>query len=315
MRFLPRVLTHNWQLKLSAIALAVLLWTVPRFETPSRQTLPGLPVRVQLNDPNFAVLGLPDPDVVDVTFSGPARQLFSLAGNRPTVLIPIDQVAPTDTTVALRFQWVRMPDHPGVVVEGFSPSNVRLSFEPIVGGTVPPLLRVVGSLPDGLALTGPVEVSGEFIRVSGPSSRVSVLDSIPLQPFDLSGLTESGSFPVPIDTTDLSGLQFSPPTVTVVVSIEEAMEVNLPDFSVEFESPELAEGYSIQPERVSLDLIGARGQLERVETGALRVVISMDDIAGMARGEMKRVPVRVVGIPSVVQAVARPDSVSVRRPA
>ena len=312
-RVLPKVLSYNWQLKLSAIALAALLWTVPRFETPSRQTLPGLPVRVQLNDPSHAVVGIPLPGTVDVTFSGPARQLFSLAANRPTVIVPIDQVSALDTVVTLQFPWVRMPDHQGVVAEAFNPAAVSLSFEPIDVRGLPPSLRVVGSLLNGQALSAEPEISVEFILVSGPASRVAALASIPLEPLDLARLAGSGSYSLAVDTTGLSGLAFSPPTVTVLIRTEEGEEVSVPGIPVEFETEASAEGMSVRPDRVTLDLSGARSQLEAVEMLRLRVVIPDDDVLSLAPAEERQIALRIIGLPSLVRAEVRPDSVLVRR--
>ena len=71
MAFLPGILERNWQLKVLALAMAVLLWTVPRFEGQSSRVLDEIPVRVQLNDPNWALVGEPVPAEVTVPFGGP----------------------------------------------------------------------------------------------------------------------------------------------------------------------------------------------------------------------------------------------------
>ena len=49
-RFLPGILTRNWTLKLVAIVLAVLLWLIVRVEAPDRQSIPSVPVVVQVSD-------------------------------------------------------------------------------------------------------------------------------------------------------------------------------------------------------------------------------------------------------------------------
>jgi hypothetical protein len=153
----------------------------------------------------------------------------------------------------------------------------------------------------------------EFIRVSGPESQVAALDSIPLEPLDLSRLEESGSYSLPVDTTSLAGLAFSPPNVTVVIRTEEAEEVSIPGIPVEFETESSAEGMSLRPNRVTLDLSGARSQLEAVEMLRLRVVIPDDEVASLAPAERRQIALRIVGLPPLVMAVVRPDSVQVRR--
>jgi hypothetical protein len=229
------------------------------------------------------------------------------------VIVPIDQVSVLDTVVALQFPWVRMPDHQGVVVESFSPAVVRLSFEPIDVQGLPPALRVVGSLPNGQALSAEPELSVEFIRVSGPASQVAALDSIPLEPLDLARLSGSGSYSLAVDTTGLSGMAFSPPAVTVMIRTEEAEEVSVPGIAVEFETEASAEGMSVRPDRVTLDLSGARSQLEAVEMLRLRVVIPDNEVISLAPAERRQIALQLLGLPPLVRAVVRPDSVLVRR--
>ncbi|MFC1791874.1 hypothetical protein ACFL0I_05385, partial [Gemmatimonadota bacterium] len=61
MPLFPGILTKHWQLKLMALAMAVLLWTVPRLEEQRREVWEDIPVQVDLNDPEFAVMGDPFP--------------------------------------------------------------------------------------------------------------------------------------------------------------------------------------------------------------------------------------------------------------
>ena len=136
MSLLPRIFTKNWQLKISAVGMAVLLWTVPRFEEQSSQILEDIPVRVDLTDPGWALVGDPSPAVVSVTLSGPARDLFALGLDRPPVLVPIGEVVSGDTTVVLGTSWFSFSGRDGVVVEGLSPRAVTLSFEEIQGHRV-----------------------------------------------------------------------------------------------------------------------------------------------------------------------------------
>ena len=93
MHIFPEVLTRNWQLKLSAMGLAVLLWTVPELGKEGSQVLENIPVRVQLNDPEWALIQEPLPATIQLTLSGPSRELFALGLDRPSIVIPVDQVS------------------------------------------------------------------------------------------------------------------------------------------------------------------------------------------------------------------------------
>lgn len=307
MRFFPALFTRNWKLKLAALILAILLWTSLRVEAMDRQSLPSVPVRVQLNDPQWALVSEPDPATVTVEFSGPARDLFSLRMDRPTVMVPVGQVSAADTTVLIRTEWVRLTDRPGVSVETVEPRSVRLSFEPIQQAAVPLRLRVRGSLPDELALASPPAASPDFVRVSGPASQVQALDSVPLEAVDLSDVEGSGTRRVAVDTTGLTGTVISPGNVEVALTVEDRVEETVPGIPVV--PPAGARDWRLRPEEMSVTVSGARSRVEALNSSALRVEVE-PDVLPPAPGDSVRVPIRVLGVPALIRARPSQDSVT-----
>ena len=315
MPLFPQIITKNWQLKLAALAMAVMLWTVPRFDAQNRVVLEDIPVRVQLNDPQFAVLGDPFPATVQVTLSGPARELFALEVDRPSLLVPVDQVSASDTAVLLRFPWLRLPGREGVVVEGFSPSSVRLSFEPMDLAELPLAPRFLGVLPEGLSLAMPPAVVPEIARISGPASRLGGLDSLRLAALDLSGVTASRTFDQPIDTTGLMGMVLSPKQATLEIRVEETLERTFLELTVEL--PPLPEAPQLQarPATVTVVLTGARSLVQAVDSADLRVTLLPGGARTLAPGEEARVQLMVEGVPELLTARIDAGPVTLRRPA
>ena len=84
---------RNWRLKLSAFTLAVLLWATVRIGAVSRQDIPEVEVRIENSDPGWVVQGEPSPAVVQVGLTGPARDLFRVAVDRPVVVVGSDPTA------------------------------------------------------------------------------------------------------------------------------------------------------------------------------------------------------------------------------
>ncbi|MSR22210.1 MAG: hypothetical protein EXR92_01500 [Gemmatimonadetes bacterium] len=125
---LSGLLIRNWKLKFSAFGVALLLWVAVRAESPNRQEIAGVPVQVDIGDPAWALVDGPVPASVTVRFSGPSRELMSIAFDQPAVVIPLEEIASGDTIVLLRTSWVRVQDHQGVVAEDIQPSSVRLTF-------------------------------------------------------------------------------------------------------------------------------------------------------------------------------------------
>jgi hypothetical protein len=294
--------------------MAVLLWTVPRFEAPSEQVLDA-PVRVQLNVPDFARFGDPEPPTIRVTLSGPTREL--LAVDRVPVWVQIDSVVSLDTTVALLTSMVRLPPGvEGVEVAGLEPASVRIAFEEIVDGSSALIARMEGTLPDGLSLAGPVQVTPSVVRVSGPQSQVTQLDSLFLDPLDLSQVLQSGGFVQSVDRSGLEelGLVVSPSVATVQVSVEETRTAAFPDLLVEVPGTDSGPPIRSSPAAVSVTLIGAGSLVDAVDPASLRVKIPPGPAASLSPGQEIQVDPVVEGIPALLEALLDPSWVTLRRP-
>jgi hypothetical protein len=313
-----RIFLRNWTLKLSALVLALLLWIAVRVEAPNRQELSGVPIRVDLADPGWALVDPPNPTTVRVRFGGPSRELMRLAMDRPSLVIPVDHVSTSDTVVFLRSQWVRVQDRTGVVVEDIQPAAVRLSFEPLERIALPPAVRLQGELPGDVALSGPPLAAPSEIRVSGPRGRILALDSVPLRPVDLSLVASSGAQTVEVQTEGMEGLQFQPMAVEVRFQVEDRIERMVSGVPVSLgdgnEPPNSPMGdLRVAPLTGAVRLSGARSLLERMDPTLLRLVVDPGGRAWPEPGEEGRFPIRLEGLPPLVEGVPDPEEASVQR--
>ncbi len=156
MGVLPKVVTHNASLKAAALVGAVFLWAIAPTDRTQSESLSSVPVRVQVADLNWALAEQPFPSEVEVRFSGPTRDLIRLAREGTSVRIPIQAVASSDTSITLRRDWVVIDGASGLVVEEILPSQIQLSFEPVVSAALAVELRTEGELPEGLAFAQPL---------------------------------------------------------------------------------------------------------------------------------------------------------------
>lgn len=310
MGFLRGLVTRNLFLKVASLGLAVLLWTVVRVESPERQTLPNVGVRVALEDPEWTLAEAPSPSAVRVVFNGPARELFRMAVDQPVISIPVDAVHAGDTVVVLRREWLRHNGQ-GIVIEDFQPSSVRLNFEPIRSVPLPVAPRSVGSLPSGLALAAPLAADPAVIRVRGPEGRLATIDSLRLDPLDLSQIGRSGAFQARVDTAGLGPMEVGATRVSVIVQVEEQIRREVPGIPVLPSGPGGGRILRVAPDTLTVILLGARSIVNAVETAALRVVFPGDEILDLPAGDSIRLPVRVEGFPPLVRARPSMDSVTV----
>lgn len=311
MSWFPGLLTKNWKLKLAALSLAILLWTSLRVEAIDRQVLPSVPVRVQLNDPQWAVRTEPVPATVEVQFSGPAGELLGLYLDRPTVTVPVDAVSAADSSVLLRSEWVRLPNRPTVTVEEIRPRRIALGFEPINQAVVPVALRTSGFLSGQVALTEPLSVDPEVVRISGPASQLEGVDSVTLLPLSLPDILATGSRVLPVDTTGLYGLVISPGRVRVDYTVDERVRRIVDD--VPIVPPQGEAGIQVDPITTAVTVVGAHALVDGLSSRSIWAEIPAGQLAGLEEGEERTVSVEVRGTPALVGAEADVEEVTVRR--
>ena len=310
---LPRIVTHNLSLKVMAFVGAYLLWAIVPAESSQRETLTSVPVRVQVADPDWSLAGSPAPVEVSVRFSGPTREVIRLVREGTSVLVDIDDVNGTDSVVQLRRDWVVVGEGSGLVVEEIIPATVDLSFERAVSVALPFAIPTRGRIGSGLALAAPLGITPGVVRVRGPARLLEDVDSIPLLPLDLSGITRSGIVELEVDTTGLSELLFNPTTATVGIRLEPATERLLPAVPVE------TQGYAagtldVQPAAVPVSVRGASSVLDAADLQRIHVRVEESEIADLAPGETRRVPLILTGVPALLVGAIEVDSVRVQRP-
>ncbi|MGH7552841.1 MAG: CdaR family protein [Longimicrobiales bacterium] len=211
--------TVNWALKLTALVLAFLLWSMVKAEEPDRITIDNVPIRVENRDGNWIMTEPPVPQTVSVVVSGPSRELLRLAFDRPDIFVPMEDVKDSTEVVVLRNTWVRMFKRTdNTRVEDVQPDAVQLTFDRVSTRLVPLAVDLTGSLVAGFEIEGPVQIEPSAVRVSGPSRRVNALDSLRLPPLDLSRFAATDTVFLAVDTTGL-GVLVAPPQVQVILTI------------------------------------------------------------------------------------------------
>lgn len=215
-----RFFTENWTLKLAAVALAILLWLVVRANTPKRQLFRSVQVQVDLRDPDWRLVGEPDPPVVTVTVTGPTSELLVLASDPPHIVLPVERVTDSIETQAVAPQWIRVPRGLNQTrIEGLRPDSVRLRYERLDTRTLPLKVTTRGDLPQGLALALPITTNPAVVEVRGPVRLLEEMDSVPLLPVDLSGLRGATSVPTSVDSAALEGLRIDPAQINVILRV------------------------------------------------------------------------------------------------
>ena len=309
----PRLLTDNWHLKLAALGLSVFLWAIVQNEPLSQETFSAVPVAVTVDDTTWTLSGAPSPSTVELRLGGPAREIIRLARDGTSLRIPISSVGSRDTTVTVQRDWVELTPRAGVTVESVSPPVIDLSFEPAASKAVPLVLRTQGELAQDLALSSPLVLSPESVTVRGPESTLQRLDALPVEPFDLENVRESGVFRLDVDTTGLRGASVDPREAVIGVRVEPLEERVLSGVDVRADSPPGQPGVTVEPASIQLRLAGARTLVTSMDLSLLRVSVAPESLRDMVPGEVRRVRLQIEGLPPLIRAFPSTETVIVRR--
>jgi YbbR domain-containing protein len=306
-------LLHNWRLKLSALGLSIFLWALVQTEPRTSETLSSVPVRIEVADTAWVLVGAPNPAMVELQLAGPAGEIIRLAREGTTLRVPLASVGSPDTLISVERDWVELGQWTGLTVEAVFPATIQLLLEPALTRVLPVARRVAGEIRGNLALASEVGVSPDVAQIRGPGSRLVGLDSLILEPFDLSAVRRSGNFIVAIDTTGLGGASIVPASITLGFNVEEAIERVFPGLPIQVDTERVGAEVVIDPVTIQVRFSGASSLVNALDPAFLRVWVAPEHLDGMLPGEERRVPLQVEGVPDLVAAVPATDVVTVRR--
>lgn len=169
-----RRVTRNWQLKLSSLALAVLLWALVRAEQPTEQ---WVTVRVEphILDPDLTLAGRPDPATVRIRLAGRWRELGELAIEKPVLVLHVRNAGRRRVFV-VEPPMVRLPERVrgDVTVLDVRPSRVRLPLVRTPERSFPRALPVVPAQVDS-----PAPAESLLVATPDSAARDSTQDTVP----------------------------------------------------------------------------------------------------------------------------------------
>jgi hypothetical protein len=307
-RLSTRLVTYNWRLKLAALGLAVLIWAVVSSEQVTSQ---WIPVRVDpvVRDPEYVLSGAPEPAEVRVQFTGPGRELWELALDRPTLVLPLGDVGerrafPVDPTM------LRIPSGLAVRVQDIRPAIVRVELERLASRVVPVRARIGGRSMDRYVLDDSVEILPAEVRVTGPADRLAEIQSVTTERFEIVPETDSTfSRQVDIDTAGLGAVSISRPAVRVSGGLDVRAQRGLGDVQVY-----VPDGLQATPARVQLSVQGPRRVLNGIFPAGLRAVVPRDSLPAAIPPQGVDAPLVFDGLPPGTRAVPTPARVRVYPP-
>jgi YbbR-like protein len=205
-------IVRHWPLKLAALALSAILWTVVTLDEPATHLED---IRLDLAVAPTDALARPLPPI-QALIAGPRREFLKLDATPLVIRAPVprpDQdghrhllISPSD---------VEVPSDVNVTVQEIQPREIEIVLDRRAQKTVPVAVRATVEPQAGYVLAGPVRVEPRDVLVSGAASLLGGLDSVATAPLRLKGVTGNFQRTVPLDTTGHGVLRLTPPAVTL----------------------------------------------------------------------------------------------------
>ncbi len=212
MKILKDLIVNNMELKVGSLLLAILLWLQIAGQPVQRTLL--LPVEF-VNIPSAMEIANDYQREVEVVIR--SRSTASFDERQLAVVVDLRGVEPgVERSFPLGSASVLNKPYDVEVLE-FTPAQIRLQLDDTVEKRIEVRPQMAGQPVDGFEVT---RIEAPEVTVRGPESRVKNVTEVQTEPIDIEGWASTMVQQVALDIGD-RGVRFDPPSVSVVVTIEE----------------------------------------------------------------------------------------------
>ena len=172
---LTGLITHNWPLKLAAIALATVLYAGLALSQNARVWPGRVPIEA-VNQPSGAFLLESLGDVTTIRYYAPADVAGRISSSDFQAVVDLSSVTPALGGSPVSVPVDVIPLDPRIKVLDYSPDRVAVRLDPVITRTVPITVER-GTIPTGLQIGDPV-LSAQTAAVRGASSLVQRVETV-----------------------------------------------------------------------------------------------------------------------------------------
>jgi len=290
-------------MKLSALALAAILWAAVAAQEETTQLVP---VDLEVYPPEGRALAA-DPPPIQALYAGTARELIKLYVQPPTIQTTLpDTISGSEYTLELALVDLLVPDGAAVRPQRLEPRVVTIQLDDVAEQVVRVIRQGTVEPDTGYQIFGSVSVSPARITISGPREVVEGLESVFTIPLILEGVRAPVDTQLALDTSALGPVRLSQTSVRVSADVGALSERVLMGVPVSIRT-DIPGTWVADPAAV---LVTVRGRTSRLAT------LTRDSIqvqAVLEAGATDSIVALRVTAPPRIAAWASPDSVVVRR--
>jgi YbbR domain-containing protein len=279
-RFLRQYVLNNWNLKATAILLALILWLFVRGE-PGPERVVAVPLEVRR--PRLMEIVNERPSTIDVTMRGAAYSNILFSPSLPTCVIDLTDASEGKHTVNITPENVSISKGSGIEVLQVNPSLVDIVLERTVSKAVPIVVPIQGEPAQGFEVYRKSSKPAN-VTVNGPRSQIEPLETVTTQTISIAGQKQSASFFVRLDLSNkiIRTDYANPIQVDVQIGPRRKLQTfrNIP---ITLEDP----AYTTDPKKISVQILASPEVLEHLKIEDFSVMIAMDGL------DLSQLPVKV----------------------
>lgn len=191
-----KLLFENFGLKITAILLSVLLWL---FASSRGLSEIALDVPLELKDipPGIELINH-SIKVVGVNIKGQEGIIRTIRPSDIRAFVDLSKARKGESIYSINKNNIKLP--PGVTVTNITPSSVRVSLEESVTKTVQVRPVIIGTPGSGFYVKS-LSIFPENVVIEGARSKVATVDTIKTEPLDITGIKETVTRDMEVETT------------------------------------------------------------------------------------------------------------------
>jgi YbbR domain-containing protein len=189
-RFIREYILENWNLKVTALLLALILWLFVRGE-PGPERVVTIPLEVQV--PSQMEIVNDRLTTIEVTMRGPSLSGSWFNPPLPTCVVNLEKAQEGEHVVQLTPDNVRVPKGSGIEILQLNPTRVELELERTISKEVPIIVPIRGEPPRGFEVLG-ISQNPTNVIITGARSRIEPITEVSTEPISLNELKQSARF-------------------------------------------------------------------------------------------------------------------------
>ncbi len=272
MRFIKNLFAENWNLKATALLLALILWLFVRGE-PGPITVVDVPLEVRV--PLSMEIVNERPPTVEVTMRGAAMSNTWFGSQPlPSCIIDLQGAAEGEHVTTLTPENIKVPAGSGIEVLQVNPARITLVLERTILKNARIVVPVLDEPPRGFEIYSKTSLPAT-IEITGPRSRIDSVEEISTEAISLSNRKESARFYLSLDFEDDSirssftdkvqvDIQIGPPRKLFTIA---PVRVFVDDDSFE-----------ITPNEISIQILAPIESGDEITADDFRAIVETEDL-------------------------------------